>query len=67
MSDFETHPVGTRFIMESYLEEIKLSRALARAIEQEVESYGQVVPHAVMKRYFELKRFYEKQIGEGIQ
>ncbi|NBX49446.1 hypothetical protein EBT25_05780 [bacterium] len=66
MSDFETHPVGTRLLLQSYMKEIELSRALARAIEVEMKSYGPVIPHSVLKRYNELKKHYEQQMEEGL-
>lgn len=50
-----------------YYEELKLSRELAKAIGQEVESYGQVVPHSVMVAYTRLLQHYAKEIEEGVQ
>jgi predicted naringenin-chalcone synthase len=67
MSDFETHPVGTRFILDDYAKEIQLSRALARAIEQELHQYGKVIPHSVLQAYNKLTEYYNKQIEEGVQ
>jgi hypothetical protein len=58
MSDFEVHNIG-------HFEEIKLSRELANAIEQELQSYGQVIPHSVMQAYLRLKKHYEWQIENG--
>lgn len=51
----------------NYIDEIKLSRELAREIEQAVQQYGQVVPHSVYQAYLRLKELYTKQIEEGIQ
>ncbi len=51
----------------NYTDEIKLSRELAREIEQAVQQYGQVVPHSVYQAYLRLKELYTKQIEEGIQ
>jgi hypothetical protein len=50
-----------------YIEEIRLSRELASAIGQEVEQFGQVVPHSVMVAYTRLLKHYAKEIEEGIQ
>jgi hypothetical protein len=52
---------------ESHYEEIRLSRELAKAIGQEVEQYGQVVPHSVMVAYKNLLQHYAREIEEGIQ
>ena len=52
MSDFEVHDRGTT-------QELYLCRALARAIEQELKQYGEVVPHSVLTEYKKLKAFYE--------
>lgn len=49
-----------------YFEEIRLSRELAKAIEQELESFGQVVPHSVFVAYNRLKELHQKQIDEGV-
>jgi hypothetical protein len=49
-----------------HFEEIKLSRELARAIEEEIASFGQVVPHSVFSAYMRLKELYNKQIEEGV-
>ena len=49
-----------------HLEEIRLSRALAKAIEQELKTYGQVVPHSVYTAYLELVKHYQKEIEEGV-
>ena len=55
MSDFEVHPIGTA-------REIRLSRDLARAIESNIEQYGNVVPHDVLQAYLKLKDYYAYQI-----
>lgn len=60
MSDFEVHNIG-------HFEEIRLSRELAAAIEQELQSYGKVVPHSVLQAYEKLKKHYNWQIENGIQ
>ena len=52
---------------DDYLEEIRLSRELAKAIGQELEQYGQVVPHSVMVAYTNLLKHYAREIEEGIQ
>lgn len=62
MEDFEVHPRGT---MSSVYEEIRLSRDLARAIAQNLESYGQVVPQDVFNAYNKLKAHYDRCIEEG--
>lgn len=60
MSDFEVHERGTAT-------EIRLSRELARAIEQELQSYGQVIPHSVFQAYQRLSAHYQLQIAsEGV-
>ena len=55
MSDFETCPRGT-------YEEIRLSRALASAIESELQQYGNTMPFSVITAYNRLYEFYVKQI-----
>jgi len=60
MPDFEVHPIG-------YAQEIKLSRELAKAIEQELTSYGKVIPKSVYDAYIRLKNHYQKQIEDNIQ
>lgn len=55
MNDFETCPRGT-------MEELRLSRELALAISQEVESWGEVVPRSVMQAYNRLWGFHIKQM-----
>lgn len=57
--DFETHPRGTTT-------ELQLSRELARAIEQEIQSYGNVVPHSVLAAYQRLNQYYQQQIEMGL-
>lgn len=49
-----------------YMEEIRLSRELAREIESVTNQYGEVVPHNVWLAYLKLKKHYEMQIEEGI-
>ena len=53
--DFETHPIGTA-------EEIKLSRDLARAVDQIIKQYGLVVPNSVVAPYNRLLEHYQKQM-----
>lgn len=56
MSDFEVHPIGTA-------EEIRLSRILANAINEEGSQWGMgLFPFAVMKAYRELEQHYMKQM-----
>ena len=62
--DFEVYPRGTLI---SYLEEIRLSRELAKQIEQTTSQWGQVIPHEVMLAYNRLTKHYEQQIERGIQ
>lgn len=59
MSDFEVHDIGTA-------REIKLSRDLAREIEQCIRQYGNVVPESVLNAYFKLKEHYALQIQSGM-
>jgi hypothetical protein len=58
LNDFETHPVGTR-------EEIRLSRDLARAIDQVIKQYGIVVPQSVIVPYNKLLEHYKKEMDYG--
>lgn len=55
MNDFEVHPIGTA-------KELRLSRALARAIAQIDSQYKNVVPLSVMKAYDELFKYYQEQL-----
>lgn len=55
MSDFEVHPIGTA-------REIRLSRDLAREIEQVTQQYGGVIPNNVMQAYLKLTEYYALQI-----
>lgn len=48
------------------IEELRLSRELARAIEQEYTAFGQVVPHSVFQAYKRLVEHYKKEIEEGV-
>lgn len=54
----EIHPAGTHT-------EIRLSRALAREIEQINEQYSGVVPLNVMQAYRELCDWYQEQMSKG--
>ena len=54
MSDFEICPRGT-------LEENRLGRELVLAIQTEIESWGDVVPHSVRQAYNRLQGCYMKQ------
>ena len=56
MQDFEVHPIGTR-------EEIRLSRALARAVEETQRSTAEV-PSGIMYAYKQLLVQYNKMIEE---
>ena len=56
VNDFETHPKGTA-------EEIRLSRELARAIDQSIKQYGIVVPQSVIKPYNCLLEHYQKEMN----
>jgi hypothetical protein len=58
VSDFEVHQIGS-------FTEIKLSRALARAIEQNLNQYGNVMPQDVINAFYELRKHYQWQIEEG--
>ena len=56
--DFETHPTGTA-------EEIRLSRELARSIDQIIKQSGIIVPQSVIKPYNKLLEHYQKEINYG--
>jgi hypothetical protein len=58
VNDFETHPKGTA-------EEIKLSRELARAIDQIIKQYGIIVPQSVIRPYNRLLEHYQKEMNYG--
>ena len=57
--NFEVRPLGNT-------EEIRLSRALARAIENNLNQYGQVIPQDVYNAYVKLKEHYQWQIDNGV-
>jgi hypothetical protein len=50
-----------------YYKELQLSRKLANAIQEEINSFGKVVPNSVYNAFIELKQHYEKQQESGIQ
>jgi hypothetical protein len=54
-------------IDEMYSKEIQLSRELMRTIEQELQSFGQVIPHSVHQAYLRLYEHYQSEIESGIQ
>jgi len=54
-NDFEVHNIGT-------FQELKLSRALARANDKNIDS----IPDEVLQEYFELRSLYQRQIEEGV-
>jgi hypothetical protein len=53
--------------MNDYIEEIRLSRELAREIGQLNEQYRGVIPRSVWKAYLKLTEHYEKEITNGTQ
>ena len=59
MNDFEVHEMGSHT-------EIKLSRALAKTIEQNLIQFGNVMPQDVIKAYHELQKHYQWQIEKGV-
>lgn len=59
MKDFEVHPIGT-------LGEIKLSRELAREIEQVTQQHGNTIPSSILDVYYKLREYYAKQIEAGM-
>lgn len=50
-----------------YLEEIRLSRELAKSIEQITAQYGGVVPQSVYSAYLKLVEHYQKEMELGVQ
>lgn len=56
-NDFEVHNIGT-------YQEVKLSRALAMAIENNLNTTP--IPSEILQAYLELRQLYAKQIEEGI-
>ena len=50
-----------------YLEEIRLSRELARSIEQLNEQYRNIIPLSIWQPYLKLKEHYQKEIEANIQ
>jgi hypothetical protein len=44
-----------------YLQEIRLSRELTRAIEQELNQYGKIIPSSVHTAYLKLVDHYERE------
>ena len=67
MNDFEVHPRGTTDTLVTYLEEIRLSRELAREIEQTIDQWGLVIPQNVVAAHSRLLRHYQEQIEKGVQ
>lgn len=59
MTDFETHPRGT-------IEEIRLSRNLAREIEKCMQMPDNPLPVAVINAYLKLFKCYSHQIASEI-
>ena len=59
MNDFEVHEMGSHT-------EIKLSRALAKTIEQNLIQFGNVMPQDVIMAYHELQKHYQRQIEQGV-
>lgn len=59
MNDFEVHEPGS-------FTEIKLSRALAQTIEQNLIQFGNVMPQDVIIAYHELRKHYQWQIEQGV-
>jgi len=59
LNDFEVHEMGSHT-------EIKLSRALAKTIEQNLIQFGNVMPQDVIKAYHELQKHYQWQIEQGV-
>lgn len=50
-----------------YLEEIRLSRELAKTIQQLDEQYRNIVPQPIWNAYLKLQEHYQKEIEDGIQ
>lgn len=55
MSDFESCPRGT-------YEEVRLSRILATAIENELQQHNETLPITIVTAYLRLYEHYMKQI-----
>ena len=59
MNDFEAHQLGTA-------NELKLSRDLAREIEQTLKQFGRVIPNNVEQAYYRLREHYDLLTSEGM-
>ena len=60
MSDFEVHPRGT---IQSYFEEIRLSRALARAVSDAEMQFALPIP--ILEAMQDLQKLYNQQQERG--
>lgn len=49
-----------------YIEEIRLSRELTRAIESELASFGKVIPEPVYRAYIKLQELYRQQMVDNL-
>lgn len=56
----------TNMVNGMHLEEIRLSRQLAQAMDQEIKGYGNIFPYAVQVALDKLKDHYQKEIEEGV-
>lgn len=52
---------------DTYTEELRLSRDLARAIDMEMQSYGKIVSEPIYQAWKRLADYYQKQIDAGVQ
>lgn len=60
MEDFEVHPRGA---LRTYMEEVKLSRELARAVHDASTQFD--LPLQVLEALAKLQSLYDRQIQEG--
>lgn len=60
MNDFEVHPRGS---LQTYLDEIRLSRALARAVQEASTQFD--LPLPIIEAMADLQAMYAQQMERG--